>query len=158
MKDENLARLFCKRLIEQATTFYTQTKTKRMRVNVDKLQLRADSIEKILNRKTYSASSANKILLDINPAYPTANVSSELQERDKLVLSTIYSEVVKNLEVSKTMLAQETPTFQVVDEPELPLKRNELKYLKSIIIGSILAILFFALLALLGRKRNEVEI
>jgi hypothetical protein len=147
MRDERLSALFCSRLIDQATTFYTQTKTKRLRANIAKLQQRADSLARRLNRKTYSASAANRTLLDINPAYPTANVSSELQERDKLVLSTIYSEVVKNLEVSKTMLAQETPTFQVVDEPELPLKKNELGYLKSslivilVLVGSYSAIL-----------------
>lgn len=38
---------------------------------------------------------------------------------------TIYAEITKNLEISKTALIQETPTVQVVDTPELPLKKNE---------------------------------
>jgi uncharacterized protein involved in exopolysaccharide biosynthesis len=51
------------------------------------------------------------------------------------VLSTIFSETVKNLEASKTMLSQETPTVQIVDEPEMPLKKNKLKYPIAIITG-----------------------
>ncbi|WP_423147447.1 hypothetical protein [Rubrolithibacter danxiaensis] len=153
MRDEKVAALFCRRLLDKAADFYTSTKTKRLRINVEKLQGRADSISKILNKKTYSASAANQILLDINPAYPTANVNQELQERDKLVLSTIYSEVIKNLEVSKTMLAQETPTFQVVDEPEYPLKKNELKYWAAIGLGIVVAVFLYSLYLLSIKKQ-----
>ncbi|MBC7743606.1 MAG: hypothetical protein H7096_00720, partial [Flavobacterium sp.] len=105
MRDERLAQLFCERMIKQATDFYIRTKTIRLRNNVARLQSRADSIGIILNRKTYLASAANQQLLDLNPAYVTANANVEVKERDKIVLGTIYSETVKNLEVSKTMLA-----------------------------------------------------
>jgi hypothetical protein len=139
MKDERLAQLFCTRMIKQATDFYIRTKTSRLRSNVNRLQHRADSIGLILNRKTYAASAANQALLDLNPAYTSANATAELKERDKIVLSTIYTETVKNLEVSKTMLAQETPTVQIVDEPELPLKKNRLKYSIGILAGMLIA-------------------
>lgn len=139
MKNEEVARLFTTRLIDQATRFYIDTKTRRQRNNVNRLQLRADSIGRLLNQKTYSASAANKVLLDVNPAYPTADVGVQLKERDKMMLQTIYAEIVKNLEISRTMLIQETPTFQVVDEPELPLKKNRIGYLKSIFYGAIIA-------------------
>lgn len=132
MKDERLAQLLCTEVLKQGSDFYIQTKTKRLRTNVERLQTRADSLTKLLNRKTYSASSATQLLLDVNPAYTTANVGSEVQERDKIVLSTIYSEVIKNLEVNKTLLMQETPTVQIVDEPGLPLKKNRLKWWEGI--------------------------
>lgn len=128
MRDERLAQLFCTRMIKQGTDFFIKTKTSRLRSNVNRLQHRADSIGVILNRKTYAASSANQSLLDLNPAYTSANANVTIAERDKIVLSTIFSETVKNLEASKTMLAQETPTVQIVDEPELPLKKNRMKY------------------------------
>lgn len=153
-KDERLAKLFCERLLAEAADFYIKTKTGRLRNNVSRLQVRADSIEKVLNKRTYSASAANQILLDLNPAYTTANVSSELQERDKLVLSTIYSEVVKNLEVSKTMLIQETPAFQLVDEPELPLKKNRLGYGKSIVGLVVISVFLYSLVLLITRKES----
>ncbi|RYF99076.1 MAG: hypothetical protein EOO07_37245, partial [Chitinophagaceae bacterium] len=90
MKNEQLASLVCTRLIDEATIFYIQTKTKRLRINVDRLQNRADSIGRLLNRKTYAAAGANAVMLDANPAYATVGVGAELQERDKRVLQTIY--------------------------------------------------------------------
>ncbi len=155
MRDEKLAQLFCTRLIKVSTDFYKETKTKKLRTNVDNLQKRADSLGRILNRKTYSASAAEKVLLDANPAYPTANVGAELQGRDKMVLSTIYSEVVKNLEASKTMLMQETPTIQIVDVSEYPLKKNRLKYLKTSVIAAALICLSYAVYLLLFKKSEQ---
>nr|MBC7613685.1 hypothetical protein [Pseudopedobacter sp.] len=146
MKDEKLAQLLCNGILKAGADFYIQTKTKRLKTNVDRLQLRADSITTLLNQKTYQASSSNRILLDVNPAYPTAKVGSEVRERDKIVLSTIYSEVIKNLEISKTMLMQETPTVQIVDQPDLPLEKNRLKWWQGVayggFIGGLLCIAF----------------
>jgi hypothetical protein len=141
-------------MIKQSTDFFISTKTKRLRDNVQRLQLRADSIGARLNNKTYAASAANQSILDLNPAYTTANANIEVKERDKIVLSTIFSETVKNLETSKTMLAQETPTVQVVDEPELPLKKNRLKYPMAILTGILIAGISFSLFKLLTRKRD----
>jgi hypothetical protein len=145
--------LFCNRMIKQSTDFFVSTKTKRLRSNVDRLQQRADSIGAILNHKTYDLSTANQSLLDINPAYTRANANVDIKERDKIVLSTIFSETVKNLESSKTMLAQETPTVQIVDEPELPLKKNKLKYSIAILSGMIICGLLFSFYKLLTRKK-----
>jgi len=152
MKNEELASVFCTRLIDQASDFYIKTKTKRLRTNVDRLQARADSIGKLLNKKTYSTASANAVLLDLNPAYATANVAPEVQERDKRVLQTIYSEIIKNLEVSRTMLMQETPTFQIIDTPDLPLKKNRMKYASGALTGGILAGFALCLLLLMLKK------
>ncbi|WP_214228864.1 hypothetical protein [Pedobacter sp. B4-66] len=152
MRDEGLANLFSTRMLNQATDFFISTKTQRLRNNVNRLQHRADSIGVILNRKTYAASAASQTLLDLNPAYSSANATAELKERDKIVLSTIFTETVKNLEMSKTMLAQETPTVQIVDEPELPLKRNKLKYPYAILIGMLLSGIVFAVYLNLVKK------
>lgn len=153
MKDERLAQLFCTRMIKQSTDFFISTKTKRLRNNVARLQQRADSIGAILNHKTYDLSSANQSLLDINPAYTSINATIDIKERDKIVLSTVFTETVKSLESSKTMLAQETPTVQIVDEPELPLTKNKLKYSTAIATGLILSALLFSFYILITRKK-----
>lgn len=156
MKDERLAQLFCSRMINQSTDFFISTKTKRLRDNVNRLQHRADSIGDILNHKTYAAAAANQNILDLNPAYTTANANIEVRERDKIVLSTVFSETVKNLEASKTMLAQETPTVQIVDEPELPLKKNKLKYYIAIPAGIIIGLILLSFFLLLTRKQPKI--
>lgn len=157
MKDEKLAYLFCNRMIKQATDFFISTKTKRLRYNVQRLQERADSIGALLNKKTYDLSAANQSLLDVNPAFTKANANVDIRERDKIVLTTVFSETVKSLESSKTMLAQETPTVQIVDEPEYPLKKNRLKYSIAIPGGFIISGILFSFYILLTRKKRDAK-
>ena len=128
MRNEQLSQLFCKRLLQESADFYIETKTRRLSTNVKRLQAKADSLQYALNRKTYSAADASRMLLDVNPAYTAPEVTAEISSRDKVVQGTIYAEIVKNLEIIRKALIQETPTVQVVDTPELPLKKNELHW------------------------------
>jgi hypothetical protein len=47
---------------------------------------------------------------------------------------------MKNLEVSKAALIQETPTVQIVDKPAFPLERIETKWYEGILMGAILGL------------------
>ena len=122
--------------LKTATDFYIETKTRRLATNVKRLQDKADSLERSLNRKTYSTADVSRMLLDANPAYTTSGVTAEISSREKFMQSTIYAEIVKNLEMSKTALIQETPTVQVVDEPMLPLKNNHIHFLIAALVGA----------------------
>ncbi|MET3874866.1 MULTISPECIES: lipopolysaccharide biosynthesis protein [Chitinophaga] len=135
-KHEVFSKHFAEVLVKEATDFYIDTKTRRNQISVDKLQLQADSIEILLNRKTYSAASIQDI--NQNPAKLAAGVSAEFAMRDKFILQTMYAEVVKNLELSKIAMAQETPVIQVVDSPILPLEKIRLGKLKGIVFGGLI--------------------
>lgn len=139
-KDEQFSQLFCIRLLKIATDFYVNTKTRRLQSNVQRLQAKADSLESMLNRKTYSTAETNKLLLNANPVYANTGVSAEISNRDKFVQSTIYGEIIKNLEISKTAMIQETPTVQVVDYPDLPLNSTEENWWVKALSGMIAAL------------------
>lgn len=139
MRDEKLSKLFCERLLKTTAEFYIEAKTRRTRKNVERLQARADSIGLLLNTKTANALENQKLLLDVNPVYTNPTFNAEISSREKVMIGTIYAEIVKNLELSKTALIQETPTFQVVDEPILPLKKNESKWYFGLFIGAFMA-------------------
>lgn len=139
-KDENFSQLFCTRLLKVATDFYVNTKTRRLQSNVQRLQAKADSLEFMLNRKTYSAAETDRLLLNANPVYSAPTVSAEISTRDKFVQSTIYGEIIKNLEISKTAMIQETPTVQVVDYPDLPLNSTEENWWVKAFSGMIAAL------------------
>lgn len=141
MQDEALALSFSKRLLKAATDFYIDTRTKRLVTNVTRLQGKADTLEHMLNRKTYSAAASSKMLLDLNPIYTAPDAVAEISSRDKMMQSAVYAEIIKNLEVSKMSLIQETPTVQVVDDPELPLKKNEAKALFTMALFSVCSLL-----------------
>ncbi len=155
-RNENLSKLLCERILKVTSEFYIATKTKRIRGNVDRLQQRVDSLKMILNQKTSSSIDASRDLLDINPVFSqNQEVNAEISGRDKIVQATVFAELTKNLEASKTILLQETPTIQVVDAPELPLKKNETSWLFSIFIG-IASLEALTIIGLFFFKKVEV--
>lgn len=141
-KDELLSAYIAERIIKIATNFYVNNKTSRLKNNVARLEHRTDSIGNLLNNLTYSSANDAKLMLNLNPAEVDAQGSAEISQRDKIVLSTIYAELIKNLEISKTALVQETPTIQITDKSTLPLEKNELKWYEAFLIGFIVPFLF----------------
>jgi len=134
--NEIFSKEFSERLVKEATDFYVATRIKRSRLNVNNLQVKADSIEALLNEKTYSAAVSQD--LNRNPARRVALVGSELAGRDKIVLQTIFGEVVKNLEIAKMSLAQQSPIIQIVDAPIYPLEDDKTGKAKSAVAGMLL--------------------
>ncbi|HWI91668.1 MAG TPA: hypothetical protein VNT20_10360 [Flavisolibacter sp.] len=148
MRDELLSKYFIERLVKIATDRYVESKTKLKSQNVAKLQRRADSLGALLNNRTYSVAAEQQNLVDLNPALKMASVSTEITSRDKTMIATIFAEVVKNLEIAKVTLTQETPTIQVVDTPILPLKKEKTSKLLYLLLGGAilgLAVVFFYL-------------
>jgi hypothetical protein len=134
--DERFSKEFTERLVVESVDFYVRTKTKKSQANVDILQMKADSLIRLLNQKTYSA--AEQADLNQNPIRRMASVGSEVASRDKMIIQTVYGEVVKNLELSRMSMAQETPVIQIIDSPILPLEKVKLGKLKGLIIGGFL--------------------
>ena len=148
-KDELMSLLITQKLIKIATDFYVNAKVGRLKNNINRLEKRTDSISKILNQQTYNATTDARLLLNVNPADVNAPVYSEISQRDKMVLTTIYAELMKNLEVSKAALIQETPTVQIVDQTSFPLERIETKWYEGISLGFILSFLLVLVFLLL---------
>lgn len=138
MVDEQLAKSYAELLINKATELYIDLKTRRQQISVSKLQMRADSITNLLNRKTIAGASLQTAssIMDINPIYKSDNiVASEKTSRDKSILSVMYSSVIQNLEMARFNLSQETPVIQILDVPILPLKKNKSSIIKPTILG-----------------------
>lgn len=157
MLDEKLSYLFSKYLVEIAVDKYVQSKVKVKAANVKMLQERADSLGRVLNIKTYSAASAQQSLIDMNPGIRTAPINAEINTREKSMVGTIFAEVVKNLEISKTILNQETPVIQMVDSSSLPLRRVKVSKLNSLVIGGVLMFLFSSVVLLVIRWYKNIQ-
>ncbi|MEI3801730.1 MULTISPECIES: Wzz/FepE/Etk N-terminal domain-containing protein [unclassified Chitinophaga] len=154
IEDERFSKLFVERLVAEATNFYIDTKTKRNKTNVDRLQLQADSLEALLNKRTYSAAAAQD--LNTNPAKQVAGVGVELALRNKMVSQTMYGEVIKNLELSKISMAQETPVIQIVDKPILPLEKKRFGKLMGLVIGGIAGGFLYVMFLMLKKVYLEI--
>ena len=137
-RDEKLSALFSQRLVKIATHKYVESKIKIKAANVALLQRRADSLASLLNDKTGRAASSQQGLVDVNPALKSAPIIAEISTREKSMIGTIFMEVVKNLEIAKSILSQETPAIQMVDQSTFPLERVKTSKLKTLLFWGIL--------------------
>jgi uncharacterized protein involved in exopolysaccharide biosynthesis len=134
------ARLLTERLIEEASSLYFDVKTNNAQANIDQLQRRSDSLLYLLNRKSYAAAASQP--LDFNPGFRVAAVPVEIATRDKTVLATLYAEVTKTLEMSRLMLAQQTPIIQILDRPATLLSDNKKGLSFIVVVFSFIAGIF----------------
>ena len=138
-KEENLSKLISEKLLKIATDFYIEAKVGRLRKNVVRLEKRTDSIYNLLNYKTQATRQDALLLLNGNFANVNEAINSEISQRDKTVLTTIYGELLKNLEATKASLIQETPTVQIVDGPNFPLDKSETKWYMGLLMGAFVS-------------------
>ncbi|MCG9900361.1 MAG: hypothetical protein MH132_10200 [Hydrotalea sp.] len=161
MRDEQFSKRFNEQLVNIAINRYVNLKTQRQKKTVDILQSRVDSLTLLLNQKTgiSAALQTQNSTMDMNPIFRTVpTIKSELALREKNMLGSIYIEVVKNLEMAKFTLSQETPVIQIVNNPIYPLEKYKYSKLKAILLfGSILALTQLLLLCVFKWYLNQVK-
>ncbi|MBB6112439.1 Chain length determinant protein [Mucilaginibacter lappiensis] len=150
-KDELFAREFNMKLVDNVNSFYSQTKTKKSYQSVRVLQYQADSVKDVLNRSINGVASAIDAAPNANPSLQILRVPSQRRQVDVQASTAIYSEIVKNLELSKMSLRQETPLIQLIDSPVLPLTVDKVSKVKGFAVG-IIAGFFLTVLILFIKK------
>ena len=135
--DEWFAKHFTQVLTQNVTEFYVETKTRQMRKNVHMMEHKVDSVKQALGRAMYGVASevdGNQFLVRGVAKVPQAKKQLEIQ-----VLSTMYGELLKNLELSRTLMAKDQPLIQLIDEPRFPLEKNKTSKLTAIFLGALLS-------------------
>jgi hypothetical protein len=148
-KDEWFAKHFTQVLTQNVTEFYVETKTRQMRKNVMMLEHKVDSVKQALGRAMYGVASevdGNQFLVRGVARVPQAKKQLEIQ-----VLSTMYGELLKNLELSRALMAKEQPLIQLIDQPRFPLEKKKTSKLTMVIGGSLFVFLLTVLYFLLFR-------
>ncbi|ATL46253.1 lipopolysaccharide biosynthesis protein [Chitinophaga caeni] len=152
-KDELFSKIFTENLVKEAIDFYINTKIQRYNTNIDRLQMKADSIEKLLNQSTVELARIQDI--NLNAVRRVAGVSNELAQRNKTILQTMYIEVVKNLELTKISLVQERPIIQIIDKPLMPLKNVKIGKVRATFIGAFVSmVLAFMMVVVMKLYKN----
>jgi uncharacterized protein involved in exopolysaccharide biosynthesis len=138
-ENELFSKLFCEQLLKETSDFYIETKSKKARLNVEILQYQADSIRAELNGAITGVATASDNVYNLNPAYNVKKTPGTRRQVDVQANTAILTQLVAQLELSKVSLRKETPLVQLIDHPILPLEKEKLGRLKSIIIGGFLA-------------------
>ncbi len=141
VKSENelFSKLFCEELLKETSDFYIDTKSKKSRLNVDILQHQADSIRAELNGAITGVATASDNVYNLNPAFNVKRTPSTRRQVDVQANTAILTQLVAQLELSKVSLRKETPLVQLIDRPILPLEKEKLGRLKSLVLGGFLA-------------------
>jgi hypothetical protein len=135
-KDELFAKLFTEKLISIVSEFYIQTKTKNTKINLDIMEARADSVRQEFEQAL--AAQAEYFDQNMNPSKRSVMVEQQKLQTKIQITGTTYGELVKNTEILKLDLVQQTPLIQVIDAPIMPLEIERLGKLKGLVLGGFL--------------------
>ena len=138
-ESELFSKLFCEQLLKETSDFYIETKSKKSRLNLDILQHQADSIRAELNSAITGVATASDNVYNLNPALNVKRTPSTRRQVDVQANTAILTQLVAQLELSKVSLRKETPLVQLIDRPILPLEKEKLSRLKSLLLGGFLA-------------------
>lgn len=154
--DPAFSKLLVERLVFGSRDFYKQVKTSVSSANVIRLQKKADSLLALLSSRSFNA--AQMQYNDPNPAMKVLQVPTELATRDKTILSTLYAEVVKNLEIARTTEMMQTPVIEILDMPPLSLYDNKKGRLFFSAVGGLaVAALYCIFLYIRFNKRKGLS-
>lgn len=137
--NESFAKAFCETLASETSNYYVEIKSKKAKMNVAILQKQTDSIRGELNGAITGVASATDNVFNLNMAMNVKRVPSARRQVDVQANTAMLTSLVTNLEMSKMALRKETPLIQIIDRPILPLEKDKVSKLKSLILGGFLA-------------------
>jgi len=148
-RDELFAKLFVENLMDQTYRFYRETKTAQSRANISMMQHTADSVKRLYDAALYKGAAVSQV--NMNMAMQYVAVPKIKQQTDAQLYGTVYAEVLKNLETLKLDMARETPLVQIIDTPQLPLKKQKLGKIKGTVTGGLFGGILIILYLLVAR-------
>ncbi len=139
-------------LMDETAKFYIETKTSTAKLNLRMLQREADSLRGMLGGAISSTAAEVDRTFALNPAMQVQRAPAQKSQVRAAVLATAYGEVVKNLEIAKISLQKETPLYQIIDSPEMPLKQIKASKLLYILFGTV-ALFILTTIYIIVRKK-----
>lgn len=135
--NERYSKVFTEKLIDEATTFYIELKSKRARETLDILSERAEAMRggvKSAIQRQATIRDAN-----VNPAFSGAIANVQQQQVDATAYGKAYEELFKTLELARYQYLKNIPLLQIIDHPNYPMRKIKNGRLKSAVIGGILS-------------------
>jgi hypothetical protein len=155
-ENELFSKIFCENLAKETSDFYIETKSKKAKINVSVLQKQVDSVKNALNGAITGIAYETDNVYNMNPALNIKGAPSKLMQVDVQANTAILTNLVVQLELAKITLRKETPLIQLIDRPILPLQKEKLGKLKSIILGGFLAGFLYILYLIFGRLYRKM--
>jgi len=153
---ELFAKTFCETIARETSEYYVEIKSKKSRSNVEILQHQADSIRAELNGAITGVAAAADNVFNLNMAMNVKRAPSAHRQVDVQANTAILTQLVTNLELAKVSLLKETPLIQTIDMPILPLEKDKVSKLKSLLLGGFLAGFLTILYLVFGQLYKKI--
>lgn len=155
--DELFSKYFNDELIKAVTRFYVDRIVEKGRKNVDIIQRRVDSVAEALRDSELTLA---KWKDGSHQLVKAQGMMNEIRLRRNVeVNNSMYIEGVKQLEIAKFSLLNETPFLQVLDEPSLPLAaKGKISFFKGVLAGGFAGVLLAFLYLWIKKKYIEIII
>lgn len=156
-QSELFSMYFNEYLVNSVTSFYIDRITEKGRVNLDIVQKRVDSISNALRDAEFLLA---KWKDGSNQLVKAQGMIAEMRLRRNVeVCNSIYIEGIKQLEISKFALLEQTPFLQIIDKPSLPLsKTRKTSRVRVTIIGFVVGCLFSVLYVYARKKYIDLMV
>ena len=142
-EDPDLSMQMEKDLYTEIRIFFEESIVANQAATVKILQAKADSLQNLINSKTYAAASIQDRSLGL--ISNVQGVRGDRLQKEVMLLTAALGEVLKNLEMADISLRDVQPMFMQIDESLPPLKGSEtskiISILKGIIFGTLLGII-----------------
>ena len=155
-ENETFSKVFTETLAKETSEYYVEIKSKKSKMNVEILQYQADSIRNELNGAITGVASATDNVFNLNSAMNVKRTTSARRQVDVQANTAILTQLVAQLEMAKVGLRKETPLLQVIDAPILPLEKEKVGRLKSLVVGGFLAGFLTALYLVFGQLYRKM--
>lgn len=153
-RDEWFSKTFLDTLMGNVQQYYVATQTKKARTNLNVLERQLDSVRGQLYGAMGNVAGfqdVNRNLIQHGP-----QVTQQKNSLKVNINSAIYQQLVTALESAKMTLQQETPLFEIIDQPLFPLDKDQPGTLKWGIGGALLGVILSAGLMLMALLYREI--
>lgn len=153
--DELFSKKFTEAIVNEVSSFYIDTKSKKAKLNYEILAKQVDSIRSELNSALAGVAIVNENTFNLNSAMMLPKVAGSKRQVDVQANTAILNQLVVNLEMAKVTLRKETPLIQIIDRPIFPLQKERLGKIKTPALCGFLAGFFVSLGILFNHWRKK---
>jgi hypothetical protein len=154
--NELFAKYFAEVLEKVVSDYYIQIKTEKSSKNVEILKRQTDSVRRALNAAISGVAESVDVNPNPNPSRQILHVTSQRRQVDVQANTIILGELVKNLEIAKMSLLQETPLIQVIDKPILPLEKDRVGKRNGLMVGFVIGIFLVSTILVVRMTLKEI--
>jgi uncharacterized protein involved in exopolysaccharide biosynthesis len=142
-KNEKFAKYFSDFLIKYTSEYYIETQNRKARENVENLKMQLDSVRQLFNNAVSEYAKASDQTFNMNQSLKVKATQPLRKQVDVQANTTLLTSLITNLELAKANLKKETPLFQVIDKPILPLDAYKPNRIKFAILGGLCFLILY---------------